>query len=77
MASCSNCTDYQARRLNIRMRRKAGDKPEIVHTLNNTGIATGRAMIAIMENFQQEDGTIVIPKVLRNFMGGKEVIPAK
>ncbi|OGI15379.1 serine--tRNA ligase [Candidatus Micrarchaeota archaeon RBG_16_49_10] len=76
-ASCSNCTDYQARRLNIRMRRKAGDKPEILHTLNNTGIATGRAMIAIMENYQQEDGSIVIPKALRKHMDGREVIPAR
>jgi seryl-tRNA synthetase len=76
VASCSNCTDYQARRLNIRMRRKQGEKTEFLHTLNNTGIATGRTMIAIMENFQQKDGSILIPEALRKYMGGRDRIPS-
>ncbi len=74
VASCSNCTDYQARRWNIRFRRKPGAKPEFVHTLNNTALATGRTMVAILENYQQEDGSVVIPEVLRPFMGGRDRI---
>jgi seryl-tRNA synthetase len=68
--SCSNCTDYQARRLNIRYREKAGAPVKgFVHTLNSTAIATGRTMVAILENFQQEDGAVVVPEVLRKYMG--------
>jgi len=71
--SNSNCTDYQARRLNIRYREKEGQPPAgFVHTLNNTALATSRTMIAILEQFQQEDGSVIIPKVLRPFMGGIE-----
>lgn len=71
--SNSNCTDYQARRLNIRYREKEGQHPvDFVHTLNNTALATSRTMIAILEQFQQEDGSVIIPKVLRPFMGGIE-----
>jgi seryl-tRNA synthetase len=71
--SNSNCTDYQARRLNIRFREKEGQAPiGFVHTLNNTALATSRTMIAILEQFQQKDGSVVIPKVLRPFMDGIE-----
>ena len=71
--SNSNCTDYQARRLNIRFREKEGQAPAgFVHTLNNTALATSRTMMAILEQFQQNDGSVIIPKVLRQFMGGIE-----
>ncbi len=73
--SNSNCTDYQARRLNVKYRLKEGAKPEgFVHTLNNTAIATSRTMIALIEQYQQENGTILIPKALRPYMNGMEVI---
>ncbi|MGQ9538811.1 MAG: serine--tRNA ligase [Candidatus Bathycorpusculaceae bacterium] len=76
--SCSNCTDYQARRLNIRYREKEGEPPKgFVHTLNSTALATGRAIVAILENYQQEDGSVVIPEVLRKYMGGMEKIELK
>jgi seryl-tRNA synthetase len=69
--SCSNDTDYQARRLNIRYREKEGEAPKgFVHTLNSTALATGRTMVAILENYQQEDGSVAIPEVLRKYMGG-------
>ncbi|MCK4758314.1 MAG: serine--tRNA ligase, partial [Thermoplasmata archaeon] len=74
VASCSNCTDYQARRLGIRLGKVGGDKKIIPHTLNNTALATSRTMVAILENYQNADGTITIPEVLRKFMGGKERI---
>jgi seryl-tRNA synthetase len=71
--SNSNCTDYQARRLNIKYRKKEGQTPVgFVHTLNNTALATSRTMIAILEQYQQKDGTVVIPEVLRPIMGGLE-----
>jgi len=76
--SCSNCTDYQARRLGIRCREKEGAAPRgFVHTLNSTAIATGRTIVAILENNQQEDGSILIPKVLRKYMGDIERISMK
>lgn len=75
VVSCSNCTDYQARRLGIRYREKEGAPPKgFVHTLNSTAIATGRTIVAILENFQQKDGSIVIPKVLRKYMHDIEKI---
>jgi seryl-tRNA synthetase len=74
--SCSNCTDFQARRLNIRFRRKKKNKIEFVHTLNGTAFAIGRTLIAIFENYQQKDGRIIVPKVLRRYTGFK-VIPGK
>ncbi|HWL23739.1 MAG TPA: serine--tRNA ligase [Ureibacillus sp.] len=77
ISSCSNFEDFQARRANIRFRREQGAKPEYVHTLNGSGLAIGRTVAAILENFQQEDGTVVIPEVLRPYMGGKEVIAVK
>ncbi len=74
VVSCSNCTDYQARRLNIRYREKPGAKASYVHTLNSTLVATQRTMVAILENYQQEDGSIRVPKVLQPYMGGMKVI---
>lgn len=69
ISSCSNFEDYQARRANIRFRREKKAKPEFVHTLNGSGLAVGRTVAAILENFQQEDGSVVVPKVLRPYMG--------
>jgi seryl-tRNA synthetase len=78
VVSCSNCTDYQARRLGIRYREKEGAAPKgFVHTLNSTAIATGRTIVAILENNQQEDGTIRIPTSLRKYMGNREKIDKK
>ncbi|RDI36637.1 serine--tRNA ligase [Falsibacillus pallidus] len=74
ISSCSNFESFQARRANIRFRREMNGKPEHVHTLNGSGLAIGRTVAAILENYQQEDGTIVIPEVLRPYMGNKEVI---
>lgn len=74
ISSCSNVCDYQARRANIKFRRSAGAKPEFVHTLNGSGLAVGRTVAAVLENYQQADGSVVIPKVLRPYMGGIEVI---
>ena len=74
ISSCSNCTDFQARRANIRFRREGRKKPEFVHTLNGSGIAVGRTVIALLENFQQEDGSITIPGALQPYMGGVEKI---
>ena len=74
--SCSNCTDYQARRLNIRYREKEGAPPKgVVHTLNSTALATGRTVVAILENYQQEDGSVVIPEVLRPYIGVERIEP--
>ncbi|MDN5332158.1 MAG: seryl-tRNA synthetase [Tepidanaerobacteraceae bacterium] len=77
ISSCSNFKDYQARRANIRYRPEKGAKPQFVHTLNGSGLAVGRTTAAILENFQQADGSVVIPEVLRPYMGGMEVITAK
>ena len=74
ISSCSNFESFQARRANIRFRREAKGKPEYVHTLNGSGLAIGRTVAAILENYQQEDGSVIIPKVLRPYMGNKEVI---
>lgn len=74
ISSCSNCLDYQARRANIKFRRDTKSKPEFVHTLNGSGIAVGRTVAAILENFQQEDGSVIIPNVLVPYMGGVRVI---
>jgi seryl-tRNA synthetase len=78
VSSISNCTDYQSRRGLIRFRREGSKKPELVHTLNGSGLATSRLMVAIVENNQQEDGSIIIPKVLRPYLDGRErIYPAK
>lgn len=74
--SLSNCTDYQARDLNIRVRRKNGTL-EIIHTLNDTALATSRIMVAILENYQNKDGSVTIPEVLRNYMNGQKKILKK
>jgi len=70
ISSCSNCGDFQARRMNLRFRRGGGGKPEFVHTLNGSGLAVGRTWIAILENYQQADGSIAIPEVLQHYMNG-------
>jgi seryl-tRNA synthetase len=74
ISSCSNFEDFQARRAGIRFRRDANAKPEYVHTLNGSGLAIGRTVAAILENYQQEDGSVKVPKALVPYMGGKEVI---
>ncbi|EQB38652.1 MULTISPECIES: serine--tRNA ligase [Virgibacillus] len=74
ISSCSNFEDFQARRAGIRFRREAKAKPEFVHTLNGSGLAIGRTVAAILENYQQADGSVVVPHALRSYMGGKEVI---
>ena len=74
ISSCSNCGDFQARRMQARWRNPATGKPEPVHTLNGSGVAVGRCMIAVMENYQNADGSITIPEVLRPYLGGVETI---
>ncbi|KIH77592.1 seryl-tRNA synthetase [Geoalkalibacter ferrihydriticus] len=74
ISSCSNFRDFQARRAGIRFRREEGAKPEFVHTLNGSGLAVGRTLVAILENYQQQDGSVVVPEVLRPYMGGLERI---
>ena len=74
ISSCSNCEDFQARRMNLRFKRASGAKPEFVHTLNGSGLAVGRTWIAILENYQQEDGSILIPEILQSYMNGLEKI---
>jgi seryl-tRNA synthetase len=70
ISSCSNCTDFQARRASLRYRPSAGARPQFVHTLNGSGLAVGRTLIAVLENYQQKDGSVVIPEALRPYMGG-------
>ena len=77
ISSCSNYEAFQARRANIRFRRTGGSKPEFVHTLNGSGLAVGRTWLAVLENYQQADGSIVIPEVLRPYMNGLERITAE
>jgi len=74
ISSCSNCTDFQSRRMQARWRNPDTGKPELVHTLNGSGVAVGRALVAVMENYQQADGSIGVPKVLQSYMGGTERI---
>ena len=69
ISSCSNFEDFQARRANIKFKRTPDSKPEFVHTLNGSGVAVGRTVACILENFQNEDGSVTIPEVLRPFMG--------
>jgi seryl-tRNA synthetase len=77
VVSCSNCTDYQSRRLNVRYREKTGEKSEFVHTLNSTAIATQRTIVAIIENYQQSDGSLKVPKALVPYMGKTEEVRKK
>lgn len=74
ISSCSNCTDFQARRMQARFRNPETGKPELVHTLNGSGLAVGRTLVAVIENYQQADGSIHVPEVLLPYMGGVEVI---
>lgn len=74
ISSVSNCKDFQARRAQIRYRKEHGAKPRFVHTLNGSGLAVGRTMVAIVENYQQQDGTVVVPRALRPYMDGNELI---
>jgi seryl-tRNA synthetase len=74
VSSCSNCTDFQARRANIRFRREKGSRPEHPHTLNGSGLALPRTLIAVLENYQQADGSVAVPEALRPYMGGRERI---
>jgi len=76
ISSCSNCGDFQARRMNARCRPKGEKKTRFVHSLNGSGLAVGRALIAILENYQEEDGSVTIPEVLRSYMGGRDRIVA-
>lgn len=69
ISSCSNYEDFQARRASIRFRRDKGSKPELVHTLNGSGLAVGRTVAAILENYQREDGVVDVPEVLKPYMG--------
>jgi seryl-tRNA synthetase len=70
ISSCSNCGDFQSRRMNLRFRRAGGAKPEFAHTLNGSGLAVGRTWIAVLENYQQSDGSVTVPEVLRPYMNG-------
>ncbi|MCO7515198.1 serine--tRNA ligase [Pseudomonas guariconensis] len=74
ISSCSNCGDFQARRMQARWRNPETGKPELVHTLNGSGLAVGRTLVAVLENYQQADGSIRVPEVLKPYMGGIEVI---
>ncbi len=76
ISSCSNCGDFQARRAKIRFRKQKGDKPQLVHTLNGSGLAVGRTLVAILENFQREDGSVALPEALHPYLNGlKELRP--
>ena len=74
ISSCSNCEEFQARRANIRYRKEKKGRPLFVHTLNGSGLAVGRTLVAVLENYQQEDGTVIIPNALRDYMGGVDRI---
>jgi seryl-tRNA synthetase len=76
ISSCSNCGDFQARRMNARYRGKDGKVKGFVHTLNGSGLAVGRTLVAILENYQNADGSITIPDALRPYMGGKAKLSA-
>ncbi|MFY9718062.1 MAG: aminoacyl--tRNA ligase-related protein, partial [Candidatus Cybelea sp.] len=75
ISSCSNCTDFQARRAGIRFRREPEAKPELVYTLNGSGLAIGRTLVAILENYQQRDGTVTVPKALQPYAGFARIAP--
>jgi seryl-tRNA synthetase len=75
ISSCSNFDSFQARRANIRFRREGKSKSEFVHTLNGSGLAVGRTWLAILENYQQADGSVLIPEVLRSYMGTERITP--
>ena len=74
ISSCSNCGDFQARRMDARFKRAGEKKTEFVHTLNGSGLAVGRTLVAIMENYQQDDGRIAVPAALQPYMGGLQFV---
>jgi len=74
ISSCSNFEDYQARRIRARWRNPETGKPELLHTLNGSGLAVGRTLVAVLENYQQRDGSVVVPAALRPYMGGRELL---
>jgi seryl-tRNA synthetase len=74
ISSCSNCEAFQARRMQARWRNPESGKPEPLHTLNGSGVAVGRALVAVLENYQNEDGSVTVPQVLRPYMGGLDQI---
>ena len=74
ISSCSNCEDFQSRRMKARWRNPDSGKPELVHTLNGSGLAVGRTLVAVLENYQQSDGSITVPEVIRSYMGGLKSI---
>ena len=76
ISSCSNCESFQARRMQARFRNAQG-KTELVHTLNGSGLAVGRTLVAVMENYQRADGSIAVPEALRPYMGGVEIIESR
>jgi seryl-tRNA synthetase len=76
ISSISTCGDYQARRLNARFRPEGGGKPEFLHTLNGSGLAVGRTLIAVLENGQEEDGSVTLPEVLHPYLGGRTKLSA-
>ncbi len=77
ISSCSNFESFQARRANIRFRREGKNKSEFLHTLNGSALAVGRTWLAVMENYQQADGSVLIPEVLRPYMGTDRITPKK
>jgi seryl-tRNA synthetase len=74
ISSCSNCEAFQARRAGLRYRPTDGGKPRFLHSLNGSGLAAGRTLVAVLENYQQEDGSVVVPEVLRPYFDGLELI---
>jgi seryl-tRNA synthetase len=76
ISSCSNCTDFQARRGGIKFKREGGGKPELVHTLNGSGLAVGRTWLAILENYQNADGSVTVPEALQPYLGGLKILTA-
>jgi seryl-tRNA synthetase len=76
ISSCSNCEAFQARRMQARWRNPETGKPEPLHTLNGSGVAVGRALVAVLENYQNEDGSVTVPEALKPYMGGIELITA-
>ena len=77
ISSCSNFLDYQARRANIRYRPEGGKKTELVHTINGSGLAIGRTWVAIVENYQQADGSVLIPEILQRYVGAERITAKK
>jgi seryl-tRNA synthetase len=76
ISSCSNTGEFQARRMKARFRREGEKQTRFVHTLNGSGVAVGRALVAVLENYQQEDGSVLVPTALKPYMGGLEVLTA-